>query len=90
MKDGNLEKLGLEEKKLVEVIQKNPFVSLVAQDQIISALNLGTSAETMADSLSASNILFRVLIDTVGELLPMLEHTMRQLATDAVESSTAF
>jgi hypothetical protein len=89
MKDGNLEKLGLEEKKLVDVIQKNPFVSLVAQDQIISALNLGTSAETMADSLSASNILFRVLIDTVGELLPMLEHTMRQLAVDNVGCSTA-
>lgn len=89
MKDGKVKKLGLEEKKLIGEIQKNPFVSLAAQDQIIGAINLGASAETMADSLAASNILFRVLIDTVGELLPMLEHTMGQLAADNVGSFTA-
>jgi hypothetical protein len=84
-KNGNLKKLNGEEKKLVSTIQKSLFISLAAQEQIINAMHQGSSAETMTESLAASNKLYQVLMDTVAGLLPFLDDTLRLLEKDSFQ-----
>ena len=85
MQSGNIAKLAVEEKKLIALIQKTLFISLAAQEKIVHALKLGVEAQSIVESLTASNILFRVITEVVGELIPRVDKSLQILANNTFE-----
>jgi hypothetical protein len=79
MKDGSTIKLAAEEKKLITVVKNTLFISLAAQEKILTAIQLGVEAQTIPESLVASNILFRIIVEAVGDLIPSIDGTVRKL-----------
>jgi len=65
---------------LIAVIQKTLFISLAAQEKILHALKLGADAQNLPESLAASNILFRVITEVTGELIPIVDQTLQSLS----------
>ena len=84
MRNGQTGNLASEEKRLIALVQKTLFISLAAQEKIMHALKLGVEAQNIPDSLAASNILFRVICDVTGELIPIVDKTLERLTTDLV------
>ena len=82
---GQLGHLAVEEKKLVAVVQKTLFISLAAQEKIMHAVKLGSEAQSIGESLAASNILFRVIMEVTGELVPIVDKTLQRLVKDSLE-----
>jgi hypothetical protein len=85
IRSGEIGNLALEEKRLIGVVQKTLFISLAAQEKIIHALKLGAEAQSLPESLAASNILFRVIIEVTNELIPIIDQTLQRLAMDSLE-----
>jgi hypothetical protein len=44
------------------------------------ALKLGAEAQSLPESLAASNILFRVITEVTGELIPIVDQTLQSLS----------
>jgi hypothetical protein len=86
IRSGQLGNLAVEEKKLVAVVQKTLFISLAAQEKIMHAVKLGSEAQNIGESLAASNILFRVIMEVTGELVPIVDETLQRLAKDGLEN----
>jgi hypothetical protein len=79
MKDGSTIKLAAEEKKLITAVKNTLFISLAAQEKILTAIQLGVEAQTIPESLVASNILFRIIVEAVGDLVPVIDDTIRKI-----------
>jgi len=79
MKDGSTIKLAAEEKKLITAVKNTLFISLAAQEKILTAIQLGVEAQTIPESLVASNILFRIIVEAVGDLVPVIDDTIREI-----------
>jgi hypothetical protein len=81
MRDGSTIKLAAEEKNLITVVKNTLFISLAAQEKILTAIQLGAEAQTISESLVASNILFRIIVEAVGDLVPMIDDIIRKIET---------
>jgi hypothetical protein len=79
IQSGQIGSLAAEEKNLIALVQKTLFISLAAQEKIIHALKLGSEAQSLSESLAASNILFRVITEVTSELIPAVDQTLRGL-----------
>jgi hypothetical protein len=84
IRSGQIGGLAAEEKRLIALVQKTLFISLSAQEKIMHALKLGAEAQSLPESLAASNILFRVITDVTGELIPVVDQTLNRLSQNAV------
>jgi hypothetical protein len=84
MKDGSTTKLAVEEKKLIDVVKNTLFISLAAQEKILSAIKLGVEAQNIPDSLVASNILFRIIVEVVVDLIPLIDGAIRKIENISV------
>jgi hypothetical protein len=80
IRSGKIGNLAVEEKRLIAVVQKTLFISLAAQEKIMYALKLGAEAQSLPESLAASNILFRVITEVTGELIPIVDQTLQSLS----------
>jgi len=80
IRSGKIGNLAVEEKRLISVVQKTLFISLAAQEKIMHALKLGAEAQSLPESLAASNILFRVITEVTGELIPIVDQTLQSLS----------
>ena len=85
IRSGQLGNLAVEEKKLIAVVQKALFISLAAQEKIMYAVKLGSEAQSIGESLAASNILFRVIMEVTGELVPMVDKTLQRLTIHSLK-----
>jgi len=86
IKDGKISKLANEEKKLINLVKDARFISLVAQDKILSAMNLGSEAQSIPESLAASNVLFRIIVEAVRDLVPLIDGTIHKLEAMPIPS----
>ena len=84
IRSGQIGGLAAEEKRLIALVQKTLFISLAAQEKIMHALKLGAEAQSLPESLAASNILFRVITEVTSELIPILDQTLDRLSKNAV------
>ena len=82
IRSGQIGSLAAEEKRLIALVQKTLFISLAAQEKIMHALKLGAEAQSLPDSLAASNILFRVITEVTGELIPIVDQTLKSLSSN--------
>ena len=80
IRSGQIGSLAAEEKRLIALVQKTLFISLAAQEKIMHALKLGGEAQSLPESLAASNILFRVITEVTGELIPIVDQTLQSLS----------
>jgi hypothetical protein len=81
-RSGQIDSLAVEEKNLIALVQKTLFISLAAQEKIVHALKLGSEAQSLPESLAASNILYRVITEVTHELIPVVDQTLRGLRKD--------
>ena len=80
IRSGQIGSLEAEEKNLIALVQKTLFISLAAQEKIVHAIKLGSEAQSLPESLAASNILFRVITEVTGELIPIVDQTLQSLS----------
>ena len=85
IRTGQIGSLAAEERRLIALVQKTLFISLAAQEKIMHALKLGAEAQSLPESLAASNILFRVITEVTGELVPIVDQTLDRLSRNTAE-----
>ena len=71
-----LAQLNKYETELMAAVKKTPFIALASQEKIHKALSLSAEASSIPESLIASKILYRVIIDTVKILSPLIVETI--------------
>ena len=71
-----LAQLNKYETELMAAVKKTPFIALASQEKIHNALSLSAEASSIPESLIASKILYRVIIDTVKILSPLIVATI--------------
>jgi hypothetical protein len=69
LRSGKIGNLAVEEKRLIAIVQKTLFISLAAQEKIVHALKLGGEAQSLPESLVASNLAFETTRATNAENL---------------------
>jgi len=79
----NLDKLSVLENDLKKSIKRATFISLASQEKILNALQLGLEAKTIPESLLASIILYRIVLESATDIIPIVSSTIL-----ALESST--
>jgi hypothetical protein len=74
-----LEQLQREERKLIEYLQPVLFLSLVQHGAIMEAVEQGSKATNVHDSLDASTKLYQVIVEAVNAIQGPLGRTMEKL-----------
>ena len=74
--NATLAQLNKYETELMAAVKKTPFIALASQEKIHNALSLSAEASSIPESLIASKILYRVIIDTVKILSPLIAETI--------------
>lgn len=74
--NATLAQLNKYETELMAAVKKTPFIALASQEKIHNALSLSAEASSIPESLIASKILYRVIIDTVKILAPLIVETI--------------
>lgn len=74
-----LDKLSGLENELKKSIKRATFISIASQEKILNALQLGMDAKTIPESLLASTILYRIVLESAGEIIPIVSNTISAL-----------
>ena len=67
------------ESQLVKAIQGSSFIALANQAEISNAIQLGVHAKSIEQSLSASGILYKLVIREAPNILPMVDEALLKL-----------
>lgn len=77
----SLDKLSALENNLKQTIKRATFISLASQEKILNALQMGLEAKTIQETLLASIILYRIVLEAAEEIIPIVSKTIVALDT---------